>query len=174
MFNIKLNHFKKKSLKIMSSAHNKKPVTAPLMHVKGRTSDGSSQCTCIWETDMWCIVFSTQCTWVCSCSCYLQSLALFMPLPHVLFRVLVLKQSPSLIAKCQVELSAMLFFPATHISTLSLKLSFNVPWTNSPFNLFSVMTLQLIMWQLPGYRDIICPLHLSCPHAWAKCILFNI
>lgn len=112
MFNIKLNHFKKKSLKIMSSAHNKKPVTAPLMHVKGRTSDGSSQCTCIWETDMWCIVFSTQCTWVCSCSCYLQSLALFMPLPHVLFRVLVLKQSPSLIAKCQVELSAMLFFPS--------------------------------------------------------------
>lgn len=45
----------------------------------------------------------------CSCSCYLQSMALFMPLPPALFRALVLSR-PSLIAKCQGELSVAAVF----------------------------------------------------------------
>lgn len=63
-----------------------------------------------WGIDMWCILSSTLCMWVCSCNCYLQRLALFMPLPRVLFRALVLSH-PSLIAKCQGELSAAAVFP---------------------------------------------------------------
>lgn len=47
-------------------------------------------------------------------------------------------------------------------------------WTNSLSNLFSVMTLQLIMQQLPVNLAIICLLYLSCPHPWANCILLNI
>lgn len=57
---------------------------------------------------------STQCTWACSCSCYLQSLVLFMPLPRVLFRDLILSH-PSLSAKCQVKLSAAVFPNHSHL-----------------------------------------------------------
>lgn len=67
----------------------------------------------------------------------------------------------------------LLFLLATHISALSLKSYLMCLWTNSFPNFFSVMTLQLIMRQLPGHLVVICPMYLSCPHPWVNSILFN-
>lgn len=56
--------------------------------------------------------FSMQRTWLCSCDCYLQILALFVPQARAVFRVLVLSHSV-LIAKYQVELLVSATFLAT-------------------------------------------------------------
>ena len=61
----------------------------------------------------------------------------------------------------RVSCLSLLFFLATHIPVLSLKLHFSVP-LNKFSNLFSVTTLQLIMRQLPVNLALICPLRLSC------------
>lgn len=119
-----------------------------------------SQGTWTWGTGMWHIIFSPRCTWVCSCSCYLQSMALFMPLPPVLSRALVLSHPP-LIAKCQGELSVAAVFPGHSRPVLALKLHFSVP-LNKFSSLFAVMTLQLIMRRLPVNLALLCPLRLSC------------
>lgn len=154
---------------------HKKHICVSLMCVKARTSDDNSQCTCIWETGMWRIIFSTQCAWVCSCSCYLQSLALFMPLLRVLFRALVLKQSPT--TDCQIPGWAVcrccFSLPLTSLPCLWRHTSVCLGKSFVP-KLFSVVILQLVMRCLPGLLAIICCLHLSSQLQWSNSILFNI
>lgn len=79
----------------------------------------------------------------------------------------------SLMPNARLSCLLLLFFLATHISVHPWSHTSVCLWTNSLSNLFSVMTLQLILQQLPGYLADICPLQLACPHPWANCILFN-
>lgn len=151
----------------MPLVHNEKHGYVPVMHVNGRIMMVIAHARGLEGLTCWRMVFSTWCTWVCSCSCYLQSPALFMPLPRVLFRALVLKQSP--ITDCQMPEWAVccwcFSWPLTSLLCLWSCTSMCL-WTNSLSNLFSVTTLQLIMQQLPVnliiiYSALVLPIPMS-------------
>lgn len=145
------------------------------MHVKYKTSDGHSQCTCTWETDLWHIVFPhsahgfAAAAVICRAWYYLCLCLMFSSEP------LFSNSYPSLNAKCQVKLSAAAaVFPShSHLCPVLETVLLMYLWTNFFSNLFSGIT-QLIMQHLPGYLAVICPLDLFCLHPWINFILFNI
>ena len=91
---------------------------------------------------------------ICRARHYLCLCLLFSPEP--LFSV-----THHWLPNARVSCLSLLFFLATHIPALSLKLHFSVP-RNKFSNLLSVTTPQLIIRRLPVNLALICPLCLSC------------
>ena len=122
--------------------------------------DGNSRCTRTWGTDMRHAIFSTQCTWVAAAAAICRAW-------HYLCLCLLLSSEPLFsvahhwLPNARESCLSLLFFLATHIPVLSLKLHFSVPLDKFS-NLFSVMTLQLVTRQLLVNLALICPLRLSC------------